>query len=241
MRDDSAVELLEPIADAYASTDADRERVRGKLRERLGSAVFVASTSTAPSWLVDRRVLGAVVGITGIAVIAAVGSMVSNTRSDAHRAVASSEAALEPSTAPTGASEPKHDEPAPPPPEVPTVSVDALPSVKPTSTAPRTSLPPQGAEDDDALVRETRLMASANDAMRGGDARAALALFDQHAREFPRGVLTDERAVSRVLVLCQLGRRDEATADAARFLRTHQASPLTKRIASSCAGDEGAP
>ena len=79
-------------------------------------------------------------------------------------------------------------------------------------------------------------MASANEARSSGDLRRALGLFEQHAREFPRGVLADERVVSRVVILCELGRRDEATREGKRFLETRAPSPLTRRIESSCIG-----
>ncbi len=295
MKDDVAAKLLEPLADEYASTDADRERVRDKLRERLGGNACVGSAPTATSWLARHRLLAGVVGITGTAIIGTLGSVLSAPAATSSSSVigASPEAALHSSTAPVVALETKQ-EPATLTAEPLPVRVDTLPSVAaPASAAPPariealppaaaaasaappvhafnnhdendanhrksastrtvTALPPIAAPasavpraidvpraaqaDDDDLVRETRLMASANEALRAGDLRGALERFDEHARAFPSGVLADERAVSRVDVLCRLGRRDDAVTDAERFLRTHPPSPLTRRIESTCAG-----
>lgn len=238
MKDDIAKELLAPLADEYASTDADRERVRAKLRERLGGAVVVGSTSIATSWLAQRHVLGAIVGVAGVAAVAVFGSLSSSPPAAASAPAAS----LAPSSAATATSDPE-GEPASSRTEAPAVPVDQLPSAAspaspapPGNAAPRRLGLPSGPHADDALVRETRLMASANEALRSGDLRRALALFDQHAREFPRGVLADERAVSRVVIFCQLGLRDEAAREGKRFLETHAPSPLTRRVESSCAG-----
>lgn len=238
MKDDIAKELLEPLVDAYALTDAERERVRAKLRERLGGTVFVGTASTATSWLTHRHVLGAIAGIAGIATVVALGTGSSNTSTKESSPLPQPAVSLATSPAPAVTSEPV-GEPAAEQVAAPTVAVDALPSV----VAPAAVVPPatragaaRHADGDDDLVRETRLMAKANEVMRSGDLRGALALFDQHAREFPRGVLGEERAVSRVVILCRLDRRDEATREGQRFLQTHPPSPLTRRIESSCAG-----
>jgi hypothetical protein len=88
----------------------------------------------------------------------------------------------------------------------------------------------------DALVAETGLMREAMAALKGGDASRALALFDRHAREFPNGILAEERGAERVLALCELGRSEDAARGAASFLREHPASRLAGRVRSSCAG-----
>ncbi|MCL2448149.1 MAG: hypothetical protein FWD17_04300 [Polyangiaceae bacterium] len=86
------------------------------------------------------------------------------------------------------------------------------------------------------VADETRIIGEGIAARRSGDAARALALFDEHARRYPGGVLGDERDVERVLALCDLGRRDVARAAAARFERTRLGSPLVARIHASCAG-----
>jgi len=242
MKDDIAKELLEPLAGEYASTSADRERIRAKLRERLEGAVLVGTTSTATSWLAGRRLLGAVVGLAGIATVGALGgafssraSLAKNEQNAPFAAPAVTQSGARPVGRESGG-EPVIDQ-AP----TPTVTVDALPSVAAEATvalpSKRVAPPPRAeAHGDDDLVRETRLMAKANEVMRSGDLGGALALFDQHAGEFPRGVLADERIVSRVVILCRLDRRHEAMREGEAFLQTHPPSPLTRRIESSCAG-----
>ena len=239
MKDDIAKELLEPLAGEYASTDADRERVRAKLRERIGGAVFVGTASTATSWLAQRHVLGVIAGLAGVAAVAALGGALSSRAPVENKAPLPTPAiSLASAPAATVASAPVA-EPAAEHVAAPTVAVDALPSVATEAAVARRSALPaaaRGAQVDDELVRETRLMARANEVMRSGDLRGALALFDQHAREFPRGVLADERTVSRVVILCRLDRRDEATREGRDFLQSHPPSPLTRRVESSCAG-----
>ncbi|HEX4447213.1 MAG TPA: hypothetical protein VH044_10770 [Polyangiaceae bacterium] len=87
---------------------------------------------------------------------------------------------------------------------------------------------------------ETRLLRSADEALRGGKPAVALALLDEHARTFPHGVFSEERSAERVMALCALGRTDEARAEARRFLATSQESLLANDIRHSCGGaDEG--
>jgi hypothetical protein len=88
----------------------------------------------------------------------------------------------------------------------------------------------------DALERETNLLREANHARNDGRWPDALRLLDQHAREFPRGVLADERAVEHVVVLCRLGRDEEAKREAEAFLAARPKSLLRGRIESTCAG-----
>lgn len=86
------------------------------------------------------------------------------------------------------------------------------------------------------LEAETRLVRDGVTALHSGNASRALALFDEHARAFPRGVLAEERAAERVVALGALQRCDEARAAAADFLTAHPASPLASRVRGACAG-----
>jgi RNA polymerase sigma-70 factor (ECF subfamily) len=85
-----------------------------------------------------------------------------------------------------------------------------------------------------ALDSETRLVRAGLAALHAGDPARALSLFDEHARTYPQGILADERAVERVVSLCELGRVPEARAAALLFLRDHGASPLSARVRASC-------
>ncbi|MET0792442.1 MAG: hypothetical protein ABW061_13055, partial [Polyangiaceae bacterium] len=59
---------------------------------------------------------------------------------------------------------------------------------------------------------------------------AALVLAAEHAREFPAGVLTQEREVIAIDALLRLGRRSEAEARAASFHRQFPASAHGRRV-----------
>ena len=71
-------------------------------------------------------------------------------------------------------------------------------------------------------------------ALHAGDAARALTLFDQHAREYPHGILAEERAAERIAALCALGREAEAREAGAAFLRDHRRSPLSARVRGLC-------
>ncbi len=81
---------------------------------------------------------------------------------------------------------------------------------------------------------ETELIRAGLASLHGGDPVHALALFDRHAREFPGGVLADERDVERITALCDLGRSADARAAASSFLRRRATAPLAGRVLSSC-------
>jgi hypothetical protein len=101
-------------------------------------------------------------------------------------------------------------------------------------------LPPRGEEvgtprAPTTVEAETRLVRAGVAALHSGDSARALALFDEHAIKYPRGVLAEERAAERVVALCNLGRYGEAHAAAAEFLRDHPHSPASTRVHGSCA------
>jgi hypothetical protein len=59
-------------------------------------------------------------------------------------------------------------------------------------------------------------------------------MLDEQSATYETGQLREERAAARVLVLCKLGRVEEANAAAARFLRDNPRSPLLDRIRPGC-------
>jgi hypothetical protein len=101
------------------------------------------------------------------------------------------------------------------------------------TTTAAAAVPMPSADD---LVEETHLLREANVATRAGDPVRALALLEEHARRFPRGVLGEERDAERVLALCAAGRTAEAHAAAQRFLAARPGSALAGRVRSSCGG-----
>jgi hypothetical protein len=94
---------------------------------------------------------------------------------------------------------------------------------------------PEAAPSPLEVAAETRLVRQGLAALHAGDPARALALFDEHARSFPAGVLSEERAGERVIALCALGRVAEARAAARDFGTAYPHSPLVARIDPSCA------
>jgi hypothetical protein len=86
------------------------------------------------------------------------------------------------------------------------------------------------------LQEETALLAEVNGALGAGQLRGALDLLDTYDRRFPNGVLREESAATRVVVLCQLERGPRAAALAKRFLAQHGSSPLVPRVQRACSG-----
>jgi hypothetical protein len=98
------------------------------------------------------------------------------------------------------------------------------PAPEPEPSAPKTT----------TLEAEMKLLARANAAMRAGDAARALAVLDEHARDFARGQLAPEREYKRALALCEVGRVEQARAVADAFAKAHPRSPLRGKAQSVC-------
>jgi hypothetical protein len=107
------------------------------------------------------------------------------------------------------------------------------PAAAPASVA---SGPAFAQETSPSVEHELSLIRAGVAALHAGDALKALSLFDQHERQFPNGVVSEERDAERVLALCALRRVAEAQVAASDFLRTHAQSVLALRVRESCAG-----
>lgn len=123
---------------------------------------------------------------------------------------------------------------APEPTEMPSVSVDALPS----SSAPRVATRNESARAvqlpsplTPAMTHESEftLVRHAQDAL-AHDPTRALDLAQEHARTFPSGELVQEREVIAVEALSKLERRAEAKARAIALLSIHPRSPYVARL-----------
>ncbi len=143
----------------------------------------------------------------------------------------------------------------------PQPATPAVATVSEPATPPGTATPPSAASKADAedrgrrprrgarpapaepvapaasssLEAEMALLGRASASRRAGDREAALASLQRHAREFPDGQLAPERELQRALVLCELGRRDEARAIARGFAQRFATSPLRSKAAAVCA------
>jgi hypothetical protein len=104
-----------------------------------------------------------------------------------------------------------------------TVAPEAAPSASPSSAAPLES---SASARDAALAREREILDIARTALGRGDGAHALEAIDRHAREFPRGQMTEEREAIAVQALAKLGRGDEAEARATRFRKRYPNSVL---------------
>lgn len=234
--------FLAPLAEAYEPTEVDADRVFATIQASLAGSTAAPSPETVqaepatPAAAGTKKTLA--VGISA-AVIAIAGAL--------WLVQAGSETVAQPQPQP--GSRTSSANAAPPAerqlegtPAIPSVSVDALPSVIAQPVAPSTPKATPSAAltgpapSADTLEREARLLADARRARQAGDGDRALSLLDEHAREFPRGWLASDRAAERILALCTVGRRDEAVREAAVFLNGRPKSPLTRRVEMSCAG-----
>jgi hypothetical protein len=135
--------------------------------------------------------------------------------------------------------------PPPPtaPPSAPAPEADSQPATPETQTQLPLNTRPQAraeahraaATAADELQAELALLHGAQVAWRAQDAAAALALLEQHRTRYPRSQLGLERDSLQVLVLCELGRRDEAGRLAHAVLARAPHSPLRASIEQSCA------
>jgi hypothetical protein len=86
----------------------------------------------------------------------------------------------------------------------------------------------------DDLADEVAILSRAGAELHAGQPAAALKTLEQHQRNYPRGVLTQERLAARVRALCALGRMTEAEVDLARLSRTSPNSPHEGRARKAC-------
>ncbi len=111
--------------------------------------------------------------------------------------------------------------------ESPRLPSGAPPGARERLPAPRPPLPAASAPARDApLERERTLLDMSRTALARGDAAAALASLEAHAREFPRGQLAEEREVMAIQALVATHRMPEARQRAAAFRTTYPASAL---------------
>lgn len=239
--------ILADVRGLDAPPPGARELVRDRLTAKLGDVwdapVQPALPSTTTSASMARTLRNyLLLGLAG-GVLAIGAWHLERTRTSASEPVLVTHGApVTPSAA-----EPVEGPSRPEPAVAVSIGVDALPSAaepkaeKLPRTPVRAAAAPtrEDARHDDAssLAEEARLVRSAHAALRRGDGTEALALLGEHERRFPQGVLRQERNGERVLVLCALGRRDEAKSLAKSFLRAEPASSLAERVRASCGGE----
>ena len=142
--------------------------------------------------------------------------------------------APEPPAAAPAVAPPRDPVPAPPRPQSariappdPTVAASVEAPPEPRANEPRAPAP---ADRATMLAEESRLVGEAQDALRSGDAAGALVLLNRIAARFPGGGLGQEREALSIEALYKSGRRPEASARAAAFLKAYPSSTLATRV-----------
>jgi len=82
---------------------------------------------------------------------------------------------------------------------------------------------------------ELELVRAAEEDLHRGNPGRALEILAEHERRFPDGMLWEEREVTRILALCQIGNAAAARAQAQRFIVRAPASPFADRVRQGCA------
>jgi hypothetical protein len=234
--DRDARRILDLASDARAPGADDKARVEKKLGALLGvgvvaSAAPAASTqaaqtasttagaakatgATALKWWISSAVIAS--AVTGYVVL-------SNEPAPAAKPV-KAPAMLAPPP-------PITEEPAAPIEEAGQAALPELPAPEKLARSSAARKHDPGS----TLSQEIELLHRAQAAWRAHDAKQAMTLIDEHRERFPRSDLRLERDGLRVLTLCELGRKSEATALAEKLLERAPRSPLRATIEESCA------
>lgn len=239
---DESRALIEAEGPLDEATPLEIEAMRVRVVAVLGGLPApgtATSPAPDPSPVVGKAAAGASLKVVGTAIAAAVGSSAllfalnqpapdSPLPSRTSAAVTSSLPSPAPLTAPVESVEP--------PAAVPNVSAPptsaATPLARPLkSSAPAasSSVPPVRSASEEAL-----LVATAEAQLRGGHPAAALALYEQHLRDYPKGALRHESQSGRIVALCGVGRSAEARAEIARFAERHPGSQTLLRMQRAC-------
>lgn len=152
------------------------------------------------------------------------------------------------SAPPTPAARPREPDPARstnahtrdrPPPATPRLD-SAVPTAASTRGPPRpaprraAAIAGKPVMTADMLAAETALMTRVRAAVAAGQHDDALALLQQHTREYPQGVLQRERQGFRAIALCRTGRTDAGRSEGAAFLRDHPEIALAAQLRAAC-------
>lgn len=103
----------------------------------------------------------------------------------------------------------------------------------PTGTSPRRP-PTPAAPETDSVLAEVRLMERIRVLMRSGDHPQVLSLLRRHAREFPAGLLREDRAGFYAVALCRTGRAAQGRPAARAFLEEYPSSTHADAVRDAC-------
>lgn len=217
----NADKLVQATRAALRPTDADRERVFAALLPQIGAGLAAdgasgAAQTSAAAKATLLKISAAVVGL-GVAG----GGLLLALRS-------------EPQPAPAVVSAPAKPVPvvAPPVAPAPESPAPAAPQAEPAHKRS-----PGASRSADNLAAEVAILSRASGELRAGRPALALKALEEHQREFPGGVLAQERSAARIQALCALGRTKEAQSELARLSRTSPSSPHVARARKACGFD----
>jgi len=232
--DRDAKRLLDLATEARTPVAADKARVEERLAAMLGASALAASSAVAgeAAQQASAALTGAKAAGSGALKWWIASALVASAVTGY---VALSGRAPAPATkpAPRAAAPIAAPEPIPEPAHVATPAMAAADLPEPER--PARALAPKKHADGSNLGDELELLHRAQAAWRAHDARQALSLIDEHRARFPRSDLRLERDGLRVLTLCELGRKSEASALAKKLLERAPRSPLRGTIEESCA------
>lgn len=226
-----AQQLVKAGRSAGAPTDADKERIREALQQRLAAPPQPdLSGNPSPAAPVPATPWSLIAGATLAAGVIA-GVLVWGSTSDVSApppsvpAAAPKSSAAPPPVAPTSAPVLRSEDTRVAPPEPPaSKAAAAAPSAKGSSEA----------RPKNRLAEEVALLSRATSALHAGRAQDALSALAEHQRQFPRGHLSVERVAARAQALCQLGRKAEAERELGRL---SPSSPQAARARRACSSE----
>jgi hypothetical protein len=116
--------------------------------------------------------------------------------------------------------------------EVPPSPTPALPTPR-ADEAPAKATPPSAEPRRETLAAERRLLETARAAVSRGQSGAAIEALEQHAQQYAKGLLAEEREALWVHALVGARRFTEARTKAAQFERTFPGSMLLPMVKAS--------
>ncbi|HEY2899765.1 MAG TPA: hypothetical protein VGL59_04245 [Polyangia bacterium] len=216
--------VIDQVRSARTPSADDKERIRKALAIGVVAAVASVPATAAGATVAAGKAAGAVGLASGLKVAVSVAVMASLgvgtywlTRSTPAPRPVVAVVASEPAP-------PVAAEPAPPP------------TVEPTPIVAEAAPAPASRTGRDPLMAELSLLHKAQQAWRQGNSARALALAQQHARQYPHSVLGMERDALRVFALCALGQQAQARPLASAILKRAPGSPLRTSVEESCGG-----
>jgi hypothetical protein len=198
--------------------DAAKQRMRAAVEARVAALPMGGNGSSAPgSWVASHPWISlSTVFLLG----GALGAFARGALPE--RVVYVERAAAPPSAMPA---------PLPSRQDIPTVPVDDLPSAP--VAPPRSAAAPS--DSGQQLAAESALLDVARTAVARGEPDRALDAVDRHAKQFPHGLLAEEREALAIKALVLAGRGQEARDRAASFRERYPGSMFLRSIDASLA------